>query len=49
MKLQIKQPVFKKKSFRELHSQNDEGNKEIEIPKERYISPEKKDNKLLMN
>ena len=30
-----------KKSSRELHSQTSEGNDEIEIPKERYISPEK--------
>ena len=37
-----------KKSSRELHSQNNEANDEIEIPKERYVSP-KKDNKLLMN
>ena len=34
-----------KKSPKELHSQNED---EIEIPKERYISP-KRDNKLLMN
>ena len=27
---------------RELHSQNNEANDEIEIPKERYISPEKR-------
>ena len=34
-----------KKSYKELHSkelQNNEANDEIEIPKERYISPEKK-------
>ena len=31
---------------KELHSQNDEARNEIEIPKERYPSP---DNKLLMN
>ena len=31
---------------KELHSQNDEARNEIEIPKERYLSP---DNKLLMN
>ena len=31
-----------KKSSRELHSQNNEANDEIEIPKERYISPEKR-------
>ena len=30
-----------KKSSRELNSQNKEVNDEIEIPKERYISPEK--------
>ena len=44
MKLQIKLRVFQKPSSKELHLQNDE----IDIPKERYISPEK-DNKLLMN
>ena len=31
-----------KKSSRELHSQSNEANDEIEIPKERYISPEKR-------
>ena len=31
-----------KKSSRELHSQNNEANDEIEIPKERYISPAKR-------
>ena len=31
-----------KKSSRELHSQNNKTNNEIEIPKERYISPEKR-------
>ena len=31
-----------KKSSRELHSQNNKANNEIEIPKERYISPEKR-------
>ena len=31
-----------KKSSRELHSQNNEVNDEIKIPKERYISPEKR-------
>ena len=38
-----------KKSSKELHSQNED---ELEIPKERYISPEKRTNlfnKLLMN
>ena len=35
-----------KRSLKELHSQNDEARNEIEIPKERYLSP---DNKLLMN
>ena len=30
------------KSSRELHSQNNEANDEIEIPKERYMSPEKR-------
>ena len=34
------------KSPKKLHSQNED---EIEIPKERYTSSEKKDNKLLMN
>ena len=31
-----------KKSSRELHSQNNEANDEIEIPKETYVSPEKR-------
>ena len=31
-----------KKSSRELHSQNNQANDEIEIPKERYIFPEKR-------
>ena len=31
-----------KNSLRRLHSQNNEANDEIEVPKERYISPEKK-------
>ena len=31
-----------KNSPRELHSQNNEANDEIKIPKERYISPEKR-------
>ena len=31
-----------KKSSRELHSQNDEADNEIEISKDRYISPEKR-------
>ena len=35
-----------KKSPKEFHSQNEN---KIEIPKEKHISPEKKDNKLLMN
>ena len=35
-----------KKSSKELHSQNEV---EIEIPKERYISSEKKKKKLLIN
>ena len=30
------------KSSRELHSPNNEANDEIEIPKERYMSPEKR-------
>ena len=33
---------FSKKSSRELHTQNDEANNEIEVPKERYISSEKR-------
>ena len=32
----------------ELHSQNDEANNQIEIPKERYISPEKRQ-QIMMN
>ena len=36
-----------KKSLR--HSQNDDVNNELEVPKERYIYFQKKDNKLLMN
>ena len=44
---------FSKKSSRELqstelHSQNDEANNQIEIPKERYISPEKRQ-QIMMN
>ena len=31
-----------KKSSRELHSQNNEVNDEIEIPKKRYLSPDKR-------
>ena len=37
-----------KKSSAKLRSQNNEANDESEAPKQRYISPEKK-NKLLMN
>ena len=47
IKLLIKWQIFLK-SFRGLHSQNNEANGEIEIRKERYISPEKRQ-KLLMN
>ena len=38
-----------KKSPKELNLQNSGADNKIEIPKERYISPKKKDNKLLMN
>ena len=31
-----------KKSSRELHSQNNEVNDEIELPKKRYLSPDKR-------
>ena len=38
MKLHIQLQVFSKKSLKEFNSQNED---EIEIPKERHISPEK--------
>ena len=34
--------MSQKKSSKELHSQNDEARNEIQIPKERYISPEER-------
>ena len=34
------------KSPKELHSQNNDANNKIEVPKERYISPEKRQKKI---
>ena len=39
LKILVKLQVFQKKSPNELHSQNKD---EIGIPKERYLSPEKR-------